>query len=263
MRALTWTDEDLRRTIPQVASWTALVNALGGSSISAARRMRTRAEAIGVDYSHFRGQRRWSDEDLVRSVNQSKSWSEVVSRLGKNPSGDMLDLVRKHAARLGLVAKFEKPERSSASDRFGRTDTRIVGQTSQFIAAAWFSQRGHRVALASEGAPYDLLVEQPGPTFDRVQVKTGGGTAGYGGKRTASLQRHVTWKRGASRMMVPYDPQELDYFFIVTPEALYLIPVSQVAGQGQVTLHPSSPWAVLIRGGGTDGTFDLCDMVAG
>ena len=37
-----------------------------------------------------------------------------------------------------------------------------------------------------------------------------------------------------NRKRVPYDPVDVDYFFIITPAVSYLIPVSAVAGMTQI-----------------------------
>jgi hypothetical protein len=37
--------------------------------------------------------------------------------------------------------------------------------------------------------------------------------------------------------MVPYTTDEIDYFFIITPDAQFLIPVEFVAGRGSIALN--------------------------
>lgn len=70
-------------------------------SIQAVKR---NADRLGLDTSHFTGQRRWSDAQFRRAVANAYSWGELVSGLGLVPgSADERTRVRAHAVRLGLA----------------------------------------------------------------------------------------------------------------------------------------------------------------
>jgi len=67
---------------------------------------------LGLDTSHFTGQRRWSDGQLRRAVANAYSWRELLSDLGLVPgSGDDRTRVKAHAVRLGLdLSRLDAPE---------------------------------------------------------------------------------------------------------------------------------------------------------
>jgi hypothetical protein len=78
---LTWTDQQLSDAVKASANWRSVMRALGygerSSSAGAIRIVRRRAAQLGLDSSHFRGKRRWSDAQLRQAVTGSRSWVEV------------------------------------------------------------------------------------------------------------------------------------------------------------------------------------------
>ena len=55
---------------------------LSATSAGAIRIVRRHATQLGLDASHFRGRRTWSDADLRNAVVTSRSWDEVLATLG-------------------------------------------------------------------------------------------------------------------------------------------------------------------------------------
>jgi hypothetical protein len=82
------------------------------TSAGAIRIVKRHVARLGLDTSHFRGKRRWSDAQLRHAVATSYSWREVECELGLTPgSGDERIRVKAHAVRLGLdLSLLEPPE---------------------------------------------------------------------------------------------------------------------------------------------------------
>src|SRR3954454_19811074 len=98
-----WNDDQLRDVIPGCRSWRAVCRALGMTSYSAAPVLRQRAERLGLDTSHFSGQRKWSARDLAPAVAASSTWGELSARLGfEHFSGSTQSTIKAHAVRLGV-----------------------------------------------------------------------------------------------------------------------------------------------------------------
>jgi hypothetical protein len=80
----TYSDEQLVNAIATSRSWRGVLRELGlvATSAGAMRSVRSHADRLGVDYSHFQGQRRWTEHDLRAAVQAAKTWSEAVDLLG-------------------------------------------------------------------------------------------------------------------------------------------------------------------------------------
>lgn len=103
------------------------------------------------------------------------------------------------------------------------------GQSGLSIAARWFLDRGYVVSIPLEPAAYDLVTESD-EGLKRVQVKTTTHKQDNG-RYTAKVchQLHsAEYVRNANgnRRAVPYTPEEIDLFFIVTPKSKFLIPIA-------------------------------------
>jgi hypothetical protein len=72
------------------------------SSAGAIRIVRRHADKLGLDASHFRGKRRWSDAQLRQAVSESSSWDEVQMRLGLSTNSGAPPHIKANAIRLGL-----------------------------------------------------------------------------------------------------------------------------------------------------------------
>ena len=95
------------------------------------------------------------------------------------------------------------------------------------MAAAWFELCGHSVSWPLEPCRYDLLVWMA-ETAQRIQVKTT--TVKQGMSWTA-------WISNTGKERTTYDPDEIDYFFVIDGDFdYYLIPAEVVGGLTAIRL---------------------------
>jgi hypothetical protein len=229
-----YTDGDLSNAVRSSRSWRGVLRSLGLTATSAGsmRAVRRRADALGLDYSHFTGQRRWSDGDLADAVEASRTWTEVVDRLGlASTGGSSQALVKSHAARLSLdVAHLTVTLPAFGESPFsGPADLHQLDRAGPVLAASWFMLRGYSVAWPLEPCRYDLLAASGEQSY-RIQVKTT--TSRSGGSwavRISSTRPRAT---------VVYTPDEVDYFFLVDGDpTFYLIPLRVVGGYQVIYLN--------------------------
>lgn len=127
-RQRSWSDDDLRRAVAEATSYGELGEKLGlhrsgGSQI----RVRVRIAELGLDTSHLdrarrrrraddararrqgrsspkkRGRRRtWTEDDLRAAVPRSRSYAEVLRRLGLKPGGATYVLLKQAITDLGI-----------------------------------------------------------------------------------------------------------------------------------------------------------------
>jgi Domain of unknown function (DUF6457) len=199
-------------------------------SAGAIRIVRRRADELNLDWSHFRGKRRWSDDDLRRAVATCHSWEELVTRLGlSTASGNVQPHIKSHTVRLGLDT-----DHLNAVSHVGRQPPEAVPQ----ISALRMERKHLRVA-----APvYDLLVDAPEGLM-RVQVKS-----------TTSKQKDHGWIVGVGHhpdthskkgYLLAYSPDEIDLFFIVDGDmTMYLIPSRAIAGRVGILLRTYAKYTV-------------------
>ncbi len=174
-----WTDEQLRDAVASAHSWRGVMRALG-ITVTAAGSLkcaRQRAAELGLDTSHFRGQRRWSDVQLRQAVQEASSWAEALERLGVTDHGEYRSTVKRHAARLGLDVSHLSPssgDRPSTIEMFAvAPDPAALGKAARTIAVTWFTLRGMSVASSAirRSQSDDLLVATSGGR-QRVQVRS-------------------------------------------------------------------------------------------
>lgn len=224
-----YTDDELANAVRSSYSWRGVLRQLGlaGTSAAAIRSIRHRANDLGHDYSHFRGQRGWDEDALRAAVARSNSWQEVADALGLI-GGSGASTVRGHATRLGIDAHHivarRQPNHDSESPVPQLANLHRAGP---LLAAAWFTMCGYNVSWPLEPCRYDLLVERAGSVL-RVQVKTA--TVRSGNSWTA-------WLSTTRRKRLPYDVDEIDDFFIINGDLdYYLIPVGAVGGLHAIRL---------------------------
>src|SRR5579863_3541712 len=104
---LTWSDAQLREAVQASTNWVGVMRILDygdrSKSAGAIRVVRRRAAELGLDWSHFRGKRRWTDPQLRQAVSEAHTWEEVVTRLGLSTrSGNIQPHIKSHTIRLGL-----------------------------------------------------------------------------------------------------------------------------------------------------------------
>lgn len=245
----TWTDGQLADAVQVSSNWRGVLRELGLNTTSAGtiRIVRRQVVQLGLDTSHFRGKRRWSDAQLKQATSESQSWDEVLSLLGLSANGGgMRTHVRSHAIRLGLDYSHLEAIPVVPEPRMFTTDLRHLRDAGACIAASWFTLCGCSVLFPIEPAAYDLVVGRA-DGLSRVQVKT---TTYYGkdGWLAAIGRRPYSIRKDAPLM--PYDPDVIDYFLIIDGDLnIYLIPSRVIAGRVQVLLRTYKKYIVGNAGG--------------
>jgi hypothetical protein len=122
-----------------------------------------------------------------------------------------------------------------------KPDLRYLRDAATSIAASWFSLCGFNVAVPLEPAVYDLLVAMP-EGIRRVQVKT---TTCFGKDGWTVVVGRRPYSVGNRERLVPYDPESIDWFFIVDGDlTIYLIPSRVIAGRVAILLHTYTKYVV-------------------
>ena len=144
--------------------------------------------------------------------------------------------------RLGLdLAHLKNPIPSSQGPAEIKPDLRYLRDAATSIAASWFSLCGFNVAVPLEPAVYDLLVSMP-EGVKRVQVKT---TTCFSKDGWTVVVSRRPYSVGNRERRVPYDPELIDWFFIVDGDlAIYLIPSRVIAGRVAILLHTYTNYIV-------------------
>jgi hypothetical protein len=80
----TYSDAALTEAVATSHSWRGVLRELGllATSAAAARSVKREAARLGLDSSHFTGQRRWTEQALADAVASSSSWSQIMRTLG-------------------------------------------------------------------------------------------------------------------------------------------------------------------------------------
>jgi len=243
--ARTWSDDQLKDAVATSRNWRDVMRALGlrADSAGAIRIVKRHVVHLGLDTSHFRRKRNWSDAQLRRAVIDAQCWDELLTTLGLAPcSGDGRTLVKAHAIRLGLgLTHLEDPAAPAPGSAEAKPDLQYLRDAAPSIAASWFSLCGYNVAIPVEPAVYDLLVATP-DGIKRVQVKTTtcSGKDGW----TVAVGRRP-YSAGNRERRVPYDPELIDWFFILDGDlTIYLIPTRVIARRVGILLHTYTRYIV-------------------
>jgi hypothetical protein len=212
-------------------------------SAGAVRIVRRRADELDLDWSHFRGKRRWSDAQLKQAVAECHSWEELLSRLGLSTrSGNVQPHIKSHTVRLGLDTSHlnrlshngrqpAEPPAEASELAAQRKFLRVAAGT---LAATWFMLRGCAISFPAEPTRYDLLADTP-QGIKRVQVKTTTSASRYGWQVGIGHHPDTHSKKGH---LLAYSPDEIDLFFIVDGDmTMYLIPSRAVAGRISILLR--------------------------
>jgi len=245
----TWSDAQLVDAVRISSNWRGVMRQLGfgerASSAGAIRIVRRNAVRLGVDTSHFRGKRRWSDAELRRAVSDSRSWNEVIAGLGLSAnSGNVQGHIKGHAVRLGLDLghlRAREPAEPPAEISHLKVNLKYLRVAGPTMAATWFAVRGCAVSFPAEPTVYDLLAEAP-DGIKRVQVKTSTSLTKDGWMVTVGRHPNARAQRGR---LAAYDPESIDLFFIVDGDfAMYLIPSRVLAGRVRVLIRTYSKYTV-------------------
>lgn len=139
-----------------------------------------------------------------------------------------MSTIRGHATRLGLdTSHLARLRPSPTAPKELRPLRSNLGRGGSLIAAGWFELCGHSVAWPMEPCAYDLLVWM-GERAERVQVKT---------TTVRSGSSWAVWLSRAGKRRRPYDPDEIDQFFVIDGDLeYYLIPVAVVGGLMRIQL---------------------------
>lgn len=241
----TWSDEQLSAAIAVATSWRGVMRELGLNPANGGttRTIRRRAALLGLNVSHFKGNRSWSHAVLRQAVTEGRTWNDVLTALGLRPGvGGGRMLVKAHALRLGLdVSHLGRPAPRTGDPCELEPDLGHLRRAAGSLAAAWFMLCGRNVAFPVEPDTYDLLVEMPdGPK--RVQVKT----TTYQGKDGWMVQiGRRPYSIGNNALLIPYDPEIIELFFIVDGDLnMYVIPSRVIAGRVQILLRTYSEFIV-------------------
>jgi len=173
-RQPSYSDERLMAAVAAARSWRGVLRELGlsATSASAIRSVRRSADRLGLDYTHFSGQRRWTDSELAAAISSSVTWREVVEKVGLTDPSSQVTL-KGHAARLGIETDHlnKRPAPPSSVGPAMHADPRHLGRSGAMLAAGWFALCGYDVSWPLEPCRYDLLVTSANQ-IHRVQVKT-------------------------------------------------------------------------------------------
>lgn len=224
-----YSDAQLVEAIRASHSWRGVLRALGLSATSAAamRSVRVHADRLALDYSHFTGQRRWTDQQLVEAIASATSWTQVAETLGL-AGGSSTTTIRGSAVRLGLdTAHLAPPRKPQPPVRLMRPQPVNLARAGSLMAAAWFELCGHSVSWPLEPCRYDLVVWM-GTTAERIQVKT---------TTVKQGMSWTVWISDTGKERTTYDPDEIDHFFVIDGDFdYYLIPVAALGGLTAIQL---------------------------
>lgn len=240
-----WSDSELADAVANSRSWRGVMRELGLNATSAGsvRSAKRHAVRLGLDSSHFTGQRTWSDTDLRRVASYASTWTELVTELGlAGANGSDLARIKAHAVRLGLdLTRLAAPE--TCNDVRGEVEPhmRHLRDAGASLAAAWFLFRGYNVAFPLEPTVYDLLVSME-DRIKRIQVKT---TTFYGKDGWQVQVGRRPYSIGNRGRLIPYDPDIIDLFFIVDGDlTMYLIPSRVISGRVGILLRTYASYRV-------------------
>jgi hypothetical protein len=151
-----YSDAQLTAAVTASHSWRGVLRMLGLRATSAGAMRSVQASVhLGLDYTHFTGQRRWTDRQLVEAVRSSLTWTEVASALGL-AGGSSTTTLRGHALRLGLDTSGldHVPTCPTLAEMVPRSAHRA--RAGSLLAAAWFELCGCAVSWPLEPCRYDL-----------------------------------------------------------------------------------------------------------
>ena len=228
MGTRTYSDAALVAAVAGARSWRGVLRELGltATSSAAIRSAQRHAARLGLDSSHFTGQRRWTESGLAEAVAMSTSWNEVATRRGLS-GGSSNALLKGHGLRLGLdVSHFGTADVKALARPDIRPELTNLPRAGSLMAATWLALCGFDISWPLEPARYDLVASRDG-SLARVQVKTC--RRWHAGGWMVSLS--------TSGRRRTYDPDDIDQFFIIDGDLeFYLIPVAAVGGRHAITL---------------------------
>jgi hypothetical protein len=238
-----WSDAQLIVAVSTSRSWRGVMRELGlcVTSAGSIRVVRRHVARLGLDTSHFTGQRRWSDAQLKRAAAGAYSWSELLSELGIEGSASDRTRIKAHAIRLGIdLSRLTAPPADLVARPEFKPGIKHLREAGTAIATMWFLMCGYNASIPMEPTIYDLLVSMP-DGIKRVQVKT---TTYYNDGWAVQVGRRP-YSVGNRGRLVPYDPDLVDLFFILDGDlTMYVIPSRVIAGRVGIILSNYSQFIV-------------------
>jgi hypothetical protein len=213
------------------------------TSAGSMRVVRRHVARLGLDTSHFTGQRTWSDARLIQAASQARSWNVLLAAIGvKSSSPAYRTRIKAHAVRLGLdLSHLDEDARQAIQPASPRPALRNLRDAATMLAAFWFALCGFGTAIPVEPTIYDLLVSMP-DGIKRVQVKTTTYNSKSGWQVAVGRR---PYSPGNRERLIPYDPELIDWFFIVDGDlTMYLIPSQVIAGRVQILLRTYARYIV-------------------
>lgn len=237
----TYSDADLAAAVRMSSSWRGVLRVLGlrATSSAAIRSIRSHADRLQLDSSHFTRGRTWTDGQLAAAVREENSWAAVADRLAIL-GGSAVPSIQRHAMRLELdTSHFET---KLVSQRELAPDMANLAATGSMIAASWYSLCGLRVSWPLEPGRFDLLVSDVTGTR-RVQVKTTTSKTDSG-----AWQVHVAGNgRYDTRV---YSPDEIDDFFLIDGDLnFYIVPIEAMRALHTIRLSAYTKYRVRVGHG--------------
>jgi hypothetical protein len=216
---------------------------LNPSNGGVTKTIRRHAARLGLDTSHFKGNRSWSDDVLRQTVTQSRTWDEVLTTLGlSSRAGGERTLVKAHALRLGLdFSHLGHPAPHVATPCELRPDLAHLRRAAESLAAAWFVLCGCNVAFPVAPDCYDLLV-WASDGMKRVQVKTTTCKTKDGWMAQVARRPYSVTNNA---LLIPYDPDVIDLFFIIDGDlTVYVIPSRVLGGRTKILMRSYTKYIV-------------------
>jgi hypothetical protein len=256
-RPKTWTDDQLRAAISVAETWNDVVKAIGRQPSSrATATVQGHALRIGGDVRHLppipqgvavlpQG-RAFSSDQLAEAVQCSRSWADVMRKLGYSKfSGSRYATAKRMATTAGLDTSHlppswnERPLEAADPLPFSaQAEDRNLRAAAIGEVAAWFLRRGYVPSIPMEPTRYDLVVESD-DGLKRVQVKTttrrtkGGSGLYYVTIGRMAYEPEAAINGNGRRARLHYGSDEIDLFFVITGSGdKYLIPLA-VTGELQ------------------------------
>jgi hypothetical protein len=172
-------------------------------------------------------------------------WADVIAGLGVSDGPESRVRIKGHAVRLGLDCSSLRPsEREAlAGEIFDQSfQPESLRRSAPALAMAWFSLRGCAVALPIEPEVYDLMVTTA-KGVQRVQVKSSARPDAQGHWGVEVGRRPYALDKSAGK--IPYDPDDIDLFFVVLGDgSVYVIPSSALGGRVRINAETYAPYRV-------------------
>ena len=165
LKKRSWSDSDLINAVAASRSWRGVMRELKlcVTSSGSIQMVKRRVALLGLDTSHFTGQRAWSDAELIRAASQARSWNGLLTAMGATSASRAYHIrVKAHAVRLGLDLSHLDSDAHEANQPLSpKPALRNLRKAATMLAASWFSLCGFTAAIPVEPTIYDLLVSMP------------------------------------------------------------------------------------------------------